>query len=333
MSCLNPRKGFIVGTRINGKKNIIIQNYAVKHLEQLKKDGPWVPSYYEKISPSAINSCSTYIEIPCGKCKGCLLDHSKEWANRCLLEMKEYDSNYFLTLTYDEDHMPVNELGYKTIRKEDLTNFIKRLRKATKQNFRYFACQEYGEESKNPHAHIILFGLKLNDLHVYGNYVGNNASYWNSDVVSKCWKFGFHLIANADYGTAAYTARYVMKKLNNDYKNFFDDYQITPEYICMSRMPGLGKSYFDKHKDMFDYETIHVSSDNGGITFTPPRYFEKLAEKEGIDISKIKESRLLFAKERKYLQLKKTDEDYINMLNSTRKKFDSLTKEIKRKGV
>ena len=49
-----------------------------------------------------------FIEIPCGKCSGCRLQRSREWANRCMLELEYHKSSYFVTLTYDEAHVPIH---------------------------------------------------------------------------------------------------------------------------------------------------------------------------------------------------------------------------------
>lgn len=47
------------------------------------------------------------ILIPCGRCLGCRLDYSRSWADRMMLELETSGSAVFLTLTYDQDHVPV----------------------------------------------------------------------------------------------------------------------------------------------------------------------------------------------------------------------------------
>ena len=80
------------------------------------------------------------IQIPCGQCVECRLANSRDWANRCMLEAQYYKDNYFLTLTYDPEHLPMNnridlktgevldleETG--TLVPKDLQDFLKRLR-------------------------------------------------------------------------------------------------------------------------------------------------------------------------------------------------------------
>ena len=64
------------------------------------------------------------LALPCGKCLPCRLNHAKEWAVRCVLESLDYESNYFLTLTYDDDHLP--EDG--RLHRSDVQKFLKRFR-------------------------------------------------------------------------------------------------------------------------------------------------------------------------------------------------------------
>lgn len=78
------------------------------------------------------------IKIPCGKCVGCRLEYSRQWANRCMLELQYHDSAYFCTFTYDDDHVPRTyypdpETGEAfpamTLQKRDFQLLMKRIRK------------------------------------------------------------------------------------------------------------------------------------------------------------------------------------------------------------
>lgn len=112
------------------------------------------------------------LHLPCGSCIGCRVSRAREWAVRCWLEFQQHDSACFVTLTYNDKHVPV------TLRKAHLSGWIKRLRArlyaddderriaAGKRKrgfpyrrFKFFACGEYGEETARPHYHALLFGL------------------------------------------------------------------------------------------------------------------------------------------------------------------------------
>lgn len=137
-----------------------------------------------------------HIELPCGRCVGCKLDRSREWANRCMLELKYHDSAYFVTLTYNDAHAPtayyVDDgtgecFTSLTLRKRDFQLFMKRLRKAFPEDkIRYFAAGEYGEHTMRPHYHAIIFGLRLDDLVPYQRSEKGDW-YYKSQSLQRVW--------------------------------------------------------------------------------------------------------------------------------------------------
>ena len=137
------------------------------------------------------------IQIPCGKCIGCRLDYSRQWANRLMLESEYHDSAYFVTLTYNEGNLPLHyyvdgstgeAFPAATLVKRDVQLFMKRLRKAfPDQHIRFYCAGEYGDESLRPHYHLILFGLKLDDLQFYAR--NNDFNYYTSSKLNKIWDY------------------------------------------------------------------------------------------------------------------------------------------------
>lgn len=103
-----------------------------------------------------------FLKIPCRKCLGCALDRKNQWASRCLIESKKWSSNLFVTLTYDEQHVPPE------LCRKDFQNFMKRLREWCSRNGkpspRVYYRGEYGEHTYRPHFHAILFNFSLEDL-------------------------------------------------------------------------------------------------------------------------------------------------------------------------
>jgi hypothetical protein len=228
--------------------------------------------------------------LPCGQCIGCKLERSRQWAIRCLHESKCYTENCFLTLTYDDEHLPKNN----SLTKTDIQLFIKRLRKKYSQKvIRYFQCGEYGELLNRPHHHICLFNHAFSDaVSLEDTDCGDTTSplfssesptrsgarsyLSTSKTVSSLWKYGYHTIGDLNWETAAYTARYIMKKISGD--NAAEHYgNRLPEYTTMSRNPGIGKPYFDKyHTDFYSIDKVIV---NKNLTIHPPRYYDYLYDK------------------------------------------------------
>lgn len=260
------------------------------------------------------------ILVPCGKCVGCRLEYSRQWANRCMLELQYHDSAYFVTLTYDDYHVPRSyyadpETGEAqaslTLDKRDWQLFMKRLRKAHPDDkIRFFMCGEYGPNTFRPHYHAIIFGLHLDDL-VPWSKSDQGYQYYRSQSLERAWSvkttfdgldgetcatplapIGYALVGEVTWETCAYTARYIMKKLNGPEAQFYSDFNLQPPFVLMSRKPGIARQYYDEHPDMYDYDYINLKTDKGGRKIRPPRYFDNLFDQDNPErLAEIKEIR------------------------------------------
>lgn len=254
------------------------------------------------------------------------------------MEQVYHDSAWFLTLTYDDEHLPAafptdpatGEIlsVHSTLVKKDLQDFFKRLRKNSGQRFRYFAAGEYGSQTFRPHYHILFFGLSLNDLsQISKNFAGQ--PYFVSDLITKCWPQGIHILGPVTWQSAAYVARYTMKKATHGFdKRYYDLAAIEPEFQTMSLKPGLGYQYYADHPDIFDYKYFSVSTPQGGRRMYPPEYFRKLFRndhpKEYLRRS-LDSRREMEAVE--HLKLLLTDKDYYDILkDDERRAFSKLSR-------
>lgn len=242
-------------------------------------------------------------QIPCGKCIGCRLDYAKEWANRCYLESTMKSPNWFVTLTYDDAHLPMNYLftdeeclSVNSLKKDDLSGFIKRLRRHydyhnIPNDLSFYACGEYGSNFFRPHYHILLFGIPINDL-VYHSTKNGFITY-NSPTFDSLWKRGFVTINEFSYETASYVARYMLKKQKGDASIQYSNLDIVPEFSQMSRNPGIAQSYYSTHKDeIFNNGYISVKTAKGVFHEKVPKYFMRLLEKDDPkEFFKIKKAR------------------------------------------
>lgn len=206
------------------------------------------------------------IKIPCGKCYGCKLEHSRQWAVRCMHEKRLHDRSAFLTLTYAK--LPPGG----SLVKRDLQLFMKKYRKYAGTGIRFFACGEYGETTNRPHYHVLLLNSDLNDKRLLKR--GDEFSLYTSQKLSQMWEHGHHAIGDVTYESCAYVARYCMKKITG--KIAKDHYQgRQPEFIVMSRRPGIGTGYFQKYSnELLTHDTIIVN----GLPAALPRFYDnKLA--------------------------------------------------------
>lgn len=260
MPCFSPLKGWLCNeVNASGKRSIVFNK-----TEAL---------------------CAAPVYIPCGQCAGCRLERSREWAVRCVNEASLYEDNCFITLTYDDKYLP--EKG--SLDKAAFQKFMKRLRKKFGSGIRYFQCGEYGSKLGRPHFHACLFNFDFPDKIIYTIKNGNRL--YSSKLLDELWPFGFALIGDVTFESAAYVARYVLKKKfgNKIYKDLVDNFykDKVPEYTTMSRKPGIGAAWFDKFKDdVFPDGCITLK---GGVKCRVPRYYEnKYCLTNAEDLEKIK---------------------------------------------
>lgn len=261
------------------------------------------------------------VKLPCGQCIGCRLERSRQWAIRCVHEANQYDENCFITLTYDEDHLP----PHGNLQKEDFQKFMKRLRKKFGEGIRYFHCGEYGENLGRPHYHACLFNFDFPDLEPWRETKQGDQIYISQEL-AKLWPYGHHEIGDVTFESAAYVARYVTKKVTGrnaeshyEYLDEFGEYkQKNPEYVTMSRRPGIGRNYLEEFgKDVYATDSVVIR----GVEMKPPKYYDRCYEIiDPFKIDDIKEMRIERAKEhsenntferlaaREIVQLRKKDQ-------------------------
>lgn len=319
MSCFHPLKRFVVGEDIKADRDVvrfspafIEQDGRLDEVTWLVRDFPssdWRPYTGSSSPPESYYAAVQGQMIRCGKCLGCRMDKSKEWANRCLMELQYHQEAYFLTLTYDDQHVPITyypdpETGEAqpalTLRKKDFQAFMKRLRKRCEPDkLRFFACGEYGGQTHRPHYHAIVFGLRLNDLVLYehapkGDLYQSNflTSVWatrkaprrhgsvtpltaDPDYFSEPW--GRVLASKVTWATCAYVARYTTKKLYGPDAVAYDQFNLERPFLDCSK--GLGRQYYEDHAQAVqDFDYINIATEDGGRKFRAPYYFERFIQ-------------------------------------------------------
>lgn len=215
--------------------------------------------------------------LPCGRCAGCKLERSRQWAVRCVHEAQMHTFNCAITLTYSDEHLPGPSLVY-----EDFQLFLKRLRKHyPPRSIRYFGCGEYGERRGRPHFHALLFGVDFRDK-IPDKDTSAGSKQWISAFLDSVWGFGRCTVGEASFETAAYIARYCLDKITGpmaaDHYRRVDESSgeityLEPEFNFMSLKPGIGATWLDRfgRSDVFPHDRV-VSR---GFEAKPPRYYDK----------------------------------------------------------
>lgn len=278
MPCYHPKRGFVVGMTKDGKPKLKILDF-----KYLSVDSHGQPSTLPGRDEDG--SVSAHYLIPCGHCLGCRQQQANEWTNRLLMESKYHDSMHFVTLTYNDEHLPVSFhedidtgelIGGFSLSKRDCQLFFKRLRRAFPDDrIRYYLAGEYGPNTGRPHYHAILFGLHPDDLMPFGRSETGN-QYYISETLQRVWQNGFVSIEPANDFTIRYVTGYITKKLGAHPNAEYEKKGLTPPFSLSSRRPGLGLSYLEDHLEKIEADDhITLSTPNGSLQCSLPRYFRK----------------------------------------------------------
>ena len=227
-----------------------------------------------------------------------------------MLEASLYDQNSFLTLTYSGEHLPPGG----ALVKKHFQDFMKRLRKRfSDQKIRYYMCGEYGDEPMRefvtelgrPHFHACVFNFDFPDKKFSG-YSKAGEKMYASETLDRVWGKGRCWIGDVTFESAAYTARYMLKKVNGDDseehytrvdKSTGEVHVVPKEFATQSRRPGIGKPWLDLWKeDIYPSDFVVIR----GRRCTPPKYFDEIVKLDDPEmIEALKEQRVARAKERR----------------------------------
>ena len=229
---------------------------------------------------SRAHSIGLPMSVPCGQCIGCRLERSRQWAVRCMHESSLHTDTSFITLTYDDEHLP----RFGSLLMDDWQKFFKRLRRRSRERVRFFGCGEYGAESGRPHYHACLFGLDFADKVLWSNRSGYDV--YRSPLLESVWTFGQSEIGSLTFESAAYVARYCLKKVTGPKAR--EHYECVdpesgelgsrlPEFATMSRRPGIGAGWFEEFgTEVYPSDEVIVR----GVSCKPPRFYDRLLQSE-----------------------------------------------------
>lgn len=243
-----------------------------------------------------------YNTVPCGRCYACRMNNRIEWTYRLYQELLGSTSAYFITLTYNDENIPeivdknTGEV-LRVLRKSDLQSYIKRLRK--KGKLRYYAVGEYGEQSKRPHYHMLLF-----------NY---NSETPVKDIEEK-WPHGHVHIGNVEQASIHYCTKDMMKQKKENHVGGVYGFR------TMSTKPAIGYRdmyYLGNNQRNKDFTTYF-----NGYKIALPRYYR---DRLFTDYEKKKHAKEM---------LQQSDERWLKFIRECKKKgiqkpFSLILKEFK----
>lgn len=226
-------------------------------------------------------------EIPCGKCAGCRMMRREDWKLRCVHEASMHEVSCFGTLTYADEFYPADGNPSKA----DFKLFIRRLRDAHPGFvIRYLACGEFGGKLWRAHFHFLLFGYGFPDRQVWSRSPSGALRYKSAELET-LWPYGLSEVSDFTPQSAGYTVGYVMKKIGGDdaAEHYVRPHPVTgeivqlqPEWLVMSRRPGIGAAWFDRFKgDAFPSDFLILDGKRQRV----PRYYKlKLSKVEQLEV-------------------------------------------------
>lgn len=232
------------------------------------------------------------LRLACGQCRGCRLRRTRDWAIRAVHESQMHARNSFVTLTYNNEHLPEDQ----SVDVEHWQKFAKRVRKEYGP-FRFLHCGEYGEKTLRPHYHAVIFGL---NFHEDRAKIGNPSGHplYASPTLARLWPWGFSAIGDVTFDSAAYVASYTFKKTKGPAEEAQNQridtstgevWSVKSPYATMSRNKGLGTTWFEKYRgDLYPHDYAIAK----GQKFRPPKFYDRMLEKSDPDLwEEIKEKR------------------------------------------
>lgn len=276
------------------------------------------PRTFGKFS-DIVEGKSFFVTIPCRHCLGCSIDYSREWANRMCLELQDSKKAIFVTLTYNDEHVPKTDNGQLTLSVRDTQLFFKRLRKKFDVPIRYYLVGEYGKRfTKRPHYHAIIYGLGLSDFVdlKFHKITERGDILYISETFANIWQNGFCDLADVNYKTCAYVARYTLKKHYGFNKHELNG--ALPEFNTSSRRPGIGLRSYQSILDR-DSDFITINTGDDVHTFPIPKSIIKkgLMDPNYVDI----------CQNMKYNSLDKSNDKLISDLIWSEKSYDQYLRD------
>lgn len=277
-----------------------------------------------------------WMRVPCGMCIGCRIAKTREWSLRLLMESKSWKKCCFLTLTYDEEHLPHTGCGRMTLDPEHTRKFWNRERMhlhrwklkndadyrmdyvghsespdlvSSPPLLKYFMCGEYGDSYKRPHYHAIVFGTDFTTLgNWWIHHYQDGKPVYTSDELIKMWPYGMATVDDVTIERIRYVVGYVQKKIYKDPWKYFQEYGCCV-HPFQRQSNGLCLNYYTDHKD--DY-WINLHPRVNGVSYSTPRYLLKKDSNLKLAMSLIHdrlESQGAFANTESYESMKQREID------------------------
>lgn len=226
------------------------------------------------------------MQVNCGQCLLCRDARAIDLSTRMQHEAFMHERTCVPTLTYAPEHVTV--LGRPQWR-ADVDTWLQDVRNVARrkwnQRVRYDVITEYSPVRKRPHVHAILFGVWPRDAVFWKRSKKGNGVLWRSAEFDATWPWGQVLFEEFTPGAAAYVANHQAFKFNGSALQEFLTVRspmgdvlgyLEPELHLVSKRPGLGAGFFEKHGAQM-MQLGHTVAGHAKVGL--PRYYKRLADR------------------------------------------------------
>lgn len=201
------------------------------------------------------------IPAPCGRCPNCLRRQRQEWFIRNKIELQNSQNGFFITLTYEESHLPHSHDGLPCFSVDDIQKWLKRFRKSLNTvGVKYFLASEYGDQFGRPHYHALLYNIpkeKVNELH---------------SIIARTWQKGFVSVSQITDRRIGYVCKYMLARCQR--KKDYNDPALAPFYLS-SRRPCIGSAYLTDDNLRYHLGNKTTAFNLFGLKTTLPTYYKR----------------------------------------------------------
>lgn len=261
---------------------------------------------------------SDVVDIGCGKCELCRVERRYSRALRIMLEAESWpESTYFITLTFDNEHLGDGELDHS-----EWSQFIKNFRQKfcqaqfcnikdrggkrhgrvyskTFKEIKQVMCGEYGDVFGRKHFHGIIFNHSFSDVTFTGEYSAKGNQIFTSESLRDVWKKGRVQVEKVTFDLALYVGSYITDPMD-------DDPNVGRKKKQYGRFGnGIGLSWIRKYwRDVLVAGKVKLIDRD----FPIPRYFSmKIAELHPEEFKKFRDANILRLLKTKEKLIKKKD--------------------------
>lgn len=204
--------------------------------------------------------------VPCGKCPNCRSRLRFDLSTRIFFETAFAKSAFFITLTYNDESLPLSKEGKPAFDKIQVQDFMKRIRRKLEPcRLRFFLTCEFGD-GEDAQKYLKQYGTEFGRSHYHAVFICDHKLKLREmrDYVQAAWPFGHSCVSSCSMARIQYATQYALKDEDYLYKKYEEGDPCKP-FRLFSLKPGLGAGFGVDEKPIIEFLNEYLYND--GIHF------------------------------------------------------------------